>query len=156
MNETYFGVCAAISGLLGVLIFSIGCAALNAEVTTYMEANRDQLSAILFGGIAGLVLLLLSIPAIVYIAIVDVMFVGSRDAWLWDNGGWGVFSYAWPLIGIIVLMWAIPLLRFLPQILATAGTVVSPSEEARRADRQNHGPGNTGGNRRRPGAHLDE
>lgn len=145
MNEAYFGICAAISGLLGVLIFSIGCAALNAELTAYIEANRDQLGVILFGGLVGLGLLLLSLPAIVYIAIVDVAILGGRDVWLWDNGGWGVFSYAWPLIGIVIFMWAIPLLRFLPQILATASTAVSPSEDARRAGKQNHKVGNAGG-----------
>jgi len=140
MSEGYYGFCAVVSTFLGVLIFSIGCAALNAELTAYIEANRDILSVILFGALLGFGLLILSIPAIIYIAIVDVVIIGGRDTWLWDNGGWGVFSYAWPLIGIIAFLWAAPLLRTLPEILATAGAAVSPTEEARRAGRRSSNP----------------
>lgn len=138
MNETYSGICVTVSVILGVLIFSIGCAALNAELTAYVEANDDRLLIILLGILAGLVLLALSIPAIIYIAV-----VGDRnDPWLWDNGGWNLFEHAWPLIGIIAVLWAIPLLRFLPEILATASTAISPSDEARRAGQRNQSPEN--------------
>lgn len=99
-----------VTAILSIIILSMICAGLHHGIAAYFEANNEPGMAVVMV-LLGLPLFLLSLPGAIYVSIVEAVFPRTNDVVAWNDGLIGVLSYAWPLMGILVFFWIVPILR---------------------------------------------
>lgn len=117
---------AGLTIVISIFVFSLVCALGNAKIYETLQppaALSDPLLLLL-----SLPLVVLSIPAIVYLSIVST----GADSWMWDNGTDYFLWHIAALLCLIVAIWGTKLWPFIITLTAHVWVAIAPSHAARR------------------------
>lgn len=121
-----------VTSLIVLLMISLLAAAANAALTERIHNGDSGFIGLLVLIIVSFGFLLLSIPAIIYLAIFGIVFT-SPDSWIWNNGTNYFVNHILGLGLVLVVMWGVSLPSISVGWLGQIFAAISPSKAARQA-----------------------